>query len=58
MTLLDARVLEQLISEFRRLMRGLLTEVCQDLERNYADAVCTFGLPLGWFRTLVQSLES
>jgi hypothetical protein len=39
-------------------MRGLLKEVCQDLERNYADAVCTFGLPLDWFRTLGQSLES
>ena len=52
MTLFDAGVLEQLISEFRRSMRGLLKEVCQDFERNYADAACTFGLPIDWFRTL------
>ncbi len=58
MTLLDARVLEQLISEFRRSMRGLLKEVCQDFERNYADAACTFGLPIDWFRTLGQSFTS
>ncbi len=58
MTLLDARVLEQLISEFRRSMRGLLKEVCQDFERNYADAACTFGLSIDWFRTLGQSFTS
>lgn len=54
-TLLEAQVLERLTVELRRLMRRLLMDVCQDFEQNYADAVCTFVLPIDWFRRLGQS---
>ena len=56
--LFDAQVPERLMTEFRRSMCGLLKDVCQDFERNYADAVCTFGLPVDWFRKLGQSFTS
>ena len=42
MTVLDARMLERLMEEFRRSMQGLLEEVCRDFTKNYADTVCTF----------------
>lgn len=58
MTVLDAPILERLMSEFRRSMRGLLTDVCQDFEQHYADAVRTFELPIDWFRRLEQSFTS
>lgn len=55
MTVLDARMLERLMKEFQRSMRGLLKDVCRDFTRNYADATCTFELPMDWFLALGQS---
>jgi HEXXH motif-containing protein len=55
MTIFDTRILERLMEEFQRSMRGLLKDVCRDFERNYADAVCTFDLPIEWFLRLGQS---
>lgn len=56
MTLLDARVLDRLMVEFRRSMRGLLRDLCRDFERNYVEAARAFGLPVEWFRTIERSL--
>lgn len=56
MTLLDARVLDRLMEEFRRSMRGLLKDLCRDFEQNYAEAVAAFELPIEWFRTVERSL--
>ena len=55
MTVLDAHMLERLMEEFRRSMQGLLTEVCRDFTKNYADAVSTFQLPIDWFLSLGRS---
>ncbi|ULA58219.1 MAG: hypothetical protein LZF60_30013 [Nitrospira sp.] len=56
MTVLDARMLERLMEEFRRSMQGLLKDLCRDFTRNYADAVCTFELPIDWFLSLGRAL--
>ena len=55
MTVLNARMLERLMEQFRRSMQGLLKDVCRDFTQNYADAVCTFELPIDWFRSLPQA---
>lgn len=55
MTVLDARMLERLMDEFQRSMRGLLKDVCRDFTSNYAEAVCTFELPIDWFLSLGRS---
>ncbi len=55
MTLLDTRMLERLMDEFQRSMRGLLKDVCRDFERNYADATGTFDVPIEWFLVLGRS---
>ena len=55
MTVLDARTLERVMEEFQRSMRGLLKDVCRDFAQNYADAVCTFELPIDWFLSLGRS---
>jgi len=56
MTVLDARILDRLMEEFHRSMRGLLKDLCRDFEQNYAEAVVTFELPIEWFRTFERSL--
>jgi HEXXH motif-containing protein len=55
-TLLDAPFLERLMSEFRRSMRGLLKDVCEDFKRNYAEASQSLELPIEWFRTIERAL--
>ena len=55
MALLDTRILERLMAEFQRSMRGLLKDVCRDFERNYADATCAFDVPVEWFLVLGRS---
>jgi hypothetical protein len=55
MTVLDARMLERVMEAFQRSMRGLLKDVCRDFAQNYADAVCTFELPIDWFLSLGRS---
>ncbi|MCC6965471.1 MAG: hypothetical protein IT391_04205 [Nitrospira sp.] len=55
MTVLDARILERLMEAFQQSMRGLLKDVCRDFTRNYADATCTFDLPIDWFLSLGHS---
>ncbi len=55
MPLLDTRMLERLVEQFQRSMSGLLKDVCRDLARNYADATCTFDLPIEWFCVLGRS---
>ncbi len=54
--LLDTAAVRALVRELRRTMRGLLFELCDDLERDHPQAVASMGLPVEYFRLLGQSL--
>lgn len=57
MPLCDTGALSPLLSEFRRSMKRLLADLCDDLEQNYPEAVEQLGLPIEFFRLLGRSLR-
>ena len=56
MPLFNPRYLTSLLNEFRRSMRGLLFDLCRDLEREYGREASMLGLPVEYFRSLGRSL--
>ncbi len=58
MSLFDTSMLSLLLREFRRSMKGLLTDLCDDLEQHYPQSVRQLGLPLGFFRLLGRSFKN
>ncbi|MEP6958004.1 MAG: HEXXH motif-containing putative peptide modification protein [Nitrospirota bacterium] len=57
MPLLDALLLVRLQEEFRLSMKRLLSDLCLDLENQYADVAKSLVLPVAYFRFLGQALE-
>ena len=57
MPLLDLPVLARLQEEFRLSMKRLLSDLCLDLESQYADVATSLALPVSYFRFLGQALE-
>ena len=57
MPLLDVPLLACLQEEFRLSMKRLLSDLCLDLESQYADVAKSLGLPVAYFRFLGQALE-
>ena len=57
MPLLDVPLLARLQEEFRLSMKGLLSDLCLDLENQYADVAKSLALPVAYFRFLAQALE-
>ena len=57
MPLLDVPLLVRLQEEFCLSMKRLLSDLCLDLESQYADVAKSFALPLSYFRFLSQALE-
>jgi len=57
MPLLDVPLLACLLKEFRLSMKRLLSDLCLDLESQYADVAKLLGLPVAYFRFLGQALE-
>jgi len=57
MLLLDVTLLARLQEEFRLSMKRLLSDLCLDLESQYADVAKSLALPVAYFRFLGQALE-
>ena len=57
MPLLDVPLLARLQEEFRLSMKRLLSDLCLDLENQYADVAKSLALPVAYFRFLAQALE-
>jgi hypothetical protein len=57
MPLLDVPLLARLQEEFRLSMKRLLSDLCLDLETQYADVAKSLALPVAYFRFLGHSLE-
>ena len=57
MPLLDVPLLVRLQEEFRLSMKRLLSDLCLDLETQYADVAKSLTLPVAYFRFLGQALE-
>jgi hypothetical protein len=57
MPLLDVPLLARLQEEFRLSMKRLLSDLCLDLETQYADVAKSLTLPVAYFRFLGQALE-
>ncbi len=57
MPLLDVLMLARLQEEFRLSMKRLLSDLCLDLESQYADVAKSLALPVAYFRFLGQALE-
>ena len=57
MPLLDVPLLARLQEEFRLSMKRLLSDLCLDLENQYADVAKSLALPVAYFRFLGQALE-
>jgi hypothetical protein len=57
MPLLDAPSLVRLQEEFCLSMKRLLSDLCLDLESQYADVANSLALPVAYFRFLSQTLE-
>ena len=57
MPLLDAAALGRLQIEFRQSMRTLLTDLCLDLESQYANIAERLDLPVAYFRFLSQAFD-
>jgi HEXXH motif-containing protein len=53
----DPHVLSGLLREFRLSVRGLLFELCDDLEAQYRQSVEALRLPLSYFRFVGNSLK-
>ncbi len=56
MSLVREKEVSHLQRKFRRSMRRLLSDLCDDLEEHYADAVKRWRLPVPFFRFLQASL--
>ena len=52
MPLLDVPLLARLQEEFRLSMKRLLSDLCLDLETQYADVAKSLALPVAYFRFL------
>ena len=57
MRLLDVPLLVRLQEEFCLSMKRLLSDLCLDLESQYAGVAKSFALPVSYFRFLSQALE-
>lgn len=57
MTLFDFPALIRLRSEFRQSMRTLLSDLCRDIDDQYADLASATDLPVSYFRFLAQSFK-
>lgn len=57
MPLLDAPFMARLQDEFRLSMKRLLSDLCLDLEGQYAEVAKSLALPVAYFRFLGQALE-
>ena len=57
MPLLDVPLLVRLQEEFCLSMKRLLSDLCLDLESQYADVAKSLTLPVAYFRFLSQALE-
>ena len=57
MPLLDVPLLVRLQAEFCLSMKRLLSDLCLDLESQYADVAKSLALPVAYFRFLSQALE-
>lgn len=57
MPLLDAPLLVRLQGEFRLSMKRLLSDLCLDLENQYADVATSLAVPVAYFRYLGRALE-
>jgi len=57
MPLCDVLLLARLQEEFRLSMKRLLSDLCLDLESQYADVAKSLALPVAYFRFLGQALE-
>ena len=57
MSLLDTAQLGRVKNEFQRSMRKLLSDLCHDLERQYAGLADRLGLPTQYFLFLTQAFE-
>ena len=57
MSLLERAPLRRLQNEFRRSMRRLLRDLCDDLERHYAGLASGLGLQIGYVRFLTRAFE-
>ena len=57
MPLLDVSLLVRLQAEFRLSMKRLLSDLCLDLENQYADVAKSLALPVAYFRFLGRALE-
>ena len=57
MPLFDVPLLARLQEEFRLSMKRLLSDLCLDLETQYADVAKSLALPVAYFRFLGQALE-
>ena len=53
----EPQFLSSLLDEFRRTMRGLLFDLCEDLQTNYSHALAAMNLPVAYFRLLGRSLR-
>src|SRR5881296_1009044 len=49
--------MSSLIQEFRRSMQNLLSDLCDDLEKNYQDPAAALRIPVAYFRLVNQSLR-
>lgn len=52
----DQLILEQLMQQLRRSMRGLLLDLCRDFGSSYAGDARRLGLPVEWFQELAGEL--
>lgn len=52
----DQLILEQLMQQLRRSMRGLLLDLCRDFGSSYAGDARRLGLPVEWFQELAREL--
>ncbi|TKB64711.1 MAG: hypothetical protein E8D47_11275 [Nitrospira sp.] len=57
MPLLDVPLLARLQEEFRLSMKRLLSDLCLDLDTQYADVAKSLALPVAYSRFLAQALE-
>jgi len=55
--LFDSTFLSSLTHEFRKSMRNLLDELCDELEKHYPDPAAALRLPVAYFRLVGQSLR-
>ena len=57
MPVLDLELLVRLKEEFRLSMRGLLFDLCRELQADYGGIASRYELPVGFFQLLGQSLK-